>query len=198
MSTDFNNIDLGGELEGSESGLSRRSLVRAGANAAWAVPLISIATSAPALAVSAAPALTINQSGVSRFNDTLVVTAQVTNFGTKATSSPLSLVLTMSQGTGEYAKRPIRGSHTGLGWRNPVPGGPATPGGPWTWTFLNTAKLNPNASTTVLKFFLGVGKNGLLSLTGTHPPQPRTGGGAHFRFSVSSGSVFSEEKTATI
>jgi len=187
--------ELNPELE-TQTGISRRTIVRTGANAAWAVPLITVATAAPSMAASVAPNLAFTSTGIDRFNETIIVTARLTNIGNgKLTVAP-KIIISLDPNAGEYAKRPTKGSQTGFGWHSAVSGGPNE--GPWTWTFIYGAKLAPGQSTQTLKFGLGVGKNGLLSLTGTIPKQVRNPGGGVFTLLGSAGGLTAESKTVTI
>jgi hypothetical protein len=78
--------DVNSDVAGSRH-VSRRTLVRAGATAGWVVPVISVATAAPALAVSSPPNLSVtvtNASGVSL----IVSFGQNTKPSGGATNSP--------------------------------------------------------------------------------------------------------------
>lgn len=189
-----NNAELN-ELD-AQSGISRRTIVRTGANAAWAVPLITVATAAPSMAASVAPKLAFTSTGIDRFNETIIVTAKLTNIGNGKLTTHPKIIISLDPNAGEYAKRPQKGSQTGFGWHSAVAGGPNE--GPWTWTFLYGANLAPGESTQELKFGLGVGKNGLLSLTGTIPKQVRNPGGGLFTLYGSAGSLTAESKTVNI
>ncbi|MDN4174511.1 hypothetical protein QWY28_16240 [Nocardioides sp. SOB77] len=63
-------IDTAAGVDDQQGGLTRRSVVRTGAHLAWAVPAVSLATAAPALAVSGPPSF----PPPSQINDTASVT----------------------------------------------------------------------------------------------------------------------------
>jgi hypothetical protein len=68
-------------------GFSRRSLVKAGAHAAWAVPVVTVVTSAPAFAATSdQAALSVATVTASRADRVVTVTAQVSNTGAAATT----------------------------------------------------------------------------------------------------------------
>ncbi len=89
--------------------ISRRSVVRAGATAAWSVPLIQVVGAAPAFAaVSGDTVLTLaTPTGSYTSATTLHVVASVTNSGTHSTTN---LQLTVSLPT------PASGTVTATGW----------------------------------------------------------------------------------
>lgn len=68
--------------ESRHDGLSRRSVVKTGANLAWAVPAVSIATAAPALAVSPPPEESVEPPPAEEQNQQ----ARTNNAGNKATA----------------------------------------------------------------------------------------------------------------
>ncbi|MCW2786730.1 MAG: hypothetical protein JWP74_3247 [Marmoricola sp.] len=149
--------DTTGEIEPGHTGVTRRTIIRTGANAAWAVPLITVATTAPALAASgSAPSIRITNHGIIRHRakHRFTVHAQVTNVGDGATTAPVVLTLTMPKGTKQFALRPVDYGSSGHGWEGPSDGGPND--GPWTWTFLYTPKVASRATTTLLEFVLHV------------------------------------------
>jgi hypothetical protein len=165
MSTAGTDFTQGDEPE-RRAGLSRRTVVRAGAQTALAVPLITIATSAPALAVSGpsnpgstAPVLTISEHGVIRLRSEhkFLTRIQLTNVGTAATTAPIIATLTMPKGTRQFKRRPKVGHHIGAGWRGPILGGGKK--GPWTWTFIYEPKVATGQVTTLLQFVLKVAKH---------------------------------------
>ncbi|WP_372733637.1 hypothetical protein [Nocardioides sp.] len=82
------------------TGISRRTLVRTGAHAAWVVPAITLATAAPALAVSTNPkVVTSDVSGTIDLKK-LKIKATFTNTGSvKATSMTVMVTVTNADGT---------------------------------------------------------------------------------------------------
>src|SRR5690348_4194361 len=114
-------------------GMSRRSLLKTGSTVAWTVPIIQVATAAPALAVSVlkpvlgftALTASYNGSGDSVRPDLLDVSATVKNTGNAATQN---LQVTLSIPAGVYDKAPTNPT-TPSGWN---PGGWTPSNGGWS------------------------------------------------------------------
>lgn len=108
-----------------EKGLSRRTVMRTGAHAAWAVPAISVATAAPALAASGPAALSVILApiGVRVPLNTVNINATVTNNNTLATTD-FQVVLDLypdSPGDG-FDWTPGATSSTPTGFSAPIKG----------------------------------------------------------------------------
>src|SRR5690242_2835767 len=111
--------------------LSRRTLVRAGATAAWTVPLVQVVSAAPAAAAQSpvtppSNTTTIEITSSSLTYDTsdaskLTFTATVKNKGNVSTSG-LQLVATLPANA--YTNAPTSSAPTaGSGWTGPTSGG---------------------------------------------------------------------------
>jgi hypothetical protein len=134
--------------------VSRRAVVRAGAHAAWAVPAISIATAAPALAVSGGAALQGSAFRV-KFNAAQkklsVFVGALRNTGGTATGGPVTVVVSAPASAQTSMSRPydagVQNSWTYAGRSSS-----ATTD---DYTFVSrTGSLKPNQSTGALSFQL--------------------------------------------
>lgn len=143
------------------SGVSRRALVRTGV---WAVPAVTVATAAPALAASgqslAVSAYSVSVIGL--LDRRLRVTLTIQNLATVATSAALQATFTLDKGTNRLSAAPSR-LFNSSGWGGSGPAG----SGPWTYVYTRTAALSGAASTT-LTFQL------LLTVASTQPSTPVT------------------------
>ena len=197
--SNFHDLGLGNDGESDLNGVSRRSLIRTGATAAVAVPLITVATAAPALAVSPGATISISTAGITRFNDTLVLSLRLTNVGALQTAAASIVTVSLAPAVGtEYAKRPQRIATSGLGWKFGVNGGAPDGSGPWTWTLLHAGKVKPGSSTNTVKLTLGVGKNGFESIFGSFPKSVKNPGKGVFTINAASGSNFATPKELQI
>jgi len=135
-------------------GVSRRTLVRVGAGSAFAVPLISVATVAPAMAVSVGSNAVLRIStGISRHGNKVVLTTRITNTGDAPTTKATTVTFSMARGTNEFHTRPsISSAPSGSGWSAPKLGGGKA--GPWTWTFILGTKLKTPGTSPTLRFVL--------------------------------------------
>src|SRR5688572_24200905 len=98
--------------------ISRRTVVRTGAHAAWAVPAISVATAAPALAVSGEADLK-GRGVVAIFYGgrwRLVITVRpIANDGDTPTG-PITIRIYVPKKKGALSRKPEKTSHSGAGW----------------------------------------------------------------------------------
>ena len=130
------------------TGLSRRSLVRAGATAAWSVQLIQVATSAPAFAAVSGPAKLVFQRFTAIRNDRMIrVSIQLRNTGASDTG-PVTVVVRVPKAQ-DGQKPPVRNGVTG-GWKYVS----RTGNGPWDFTFISKQGVKKNALTPALNFGL--------------------------------------------
>jgi hypothetical protein len=128
--------DVNSDVAGSRH-VSRRTLVRAGATAGWVVPVISVATAAPALAVSSPPNLSVTVTNVSKTSTTLSFTVTVTNSG-GTTASGVSLIVSFGQNT-----KPSGGATNSPDWALTSGAGPSK-----TFTYAKATPLAPGASSS--------------------------------------------------
>lgn len=103
----------------SKSNATRRSVIRAGATAAWAVPAISVAAAVPAFAVSTSAVLSVTAKTLSFYRDTFTGTITFKNTGT-VTSGVITVVfsnLATKVGTGgSYGAKTATAWSFGSGW----------------------------------------------------------------------------------
>ncbi len=137
------------DAEVTETGISRRSIVRAGATAAWAVPLVTVATAAPALAVSGAAVLEIRRFEA-KFNrpkkDLDLFIYGVRNTGT-VPSSQVTVVFSIPRTkTGALSRAP-RFISNSKGWTFVGRTGNAT----WDFTFASTSGIPAGKVSPTLK-----------------------------------------------
>lgn len=137
--------------------VSRRTFVRVGAHAGWAVPAISVATASPVLAVSAPGQATLSvtgyalvafpgPAGVGGYNGTLTVTSD------RSYTKPVQVVVTIPKGTQRLATAPTLDERSvSSGWVGSGPGGDASVG-PWTYTFVRGGGLE-GAGVLTFKLF---------------------------------------------
>lgn len=140
------------EAPDSPPGLTRRAVVRTGANLAWAVPAVSLATAAPALAVSgpvgqAKVALGNFQAAYIRRNAAAKITlASVANTGS-ADAGQVKAVVKFKKNGGAFKKAPKLSGSVSSGWKV------AGPRSGYTFTFVSTdTHLMPNEKTRPLSF----------------------------------------------
>lgn len=137
------------DLTPARPGLSRRQVVKAGAHSAWAVPLITIATAAPALAVSGQGSLV-----ASRFtayyeknrNHFRLNLGPIKNTGS-GTTGQVTVVFRVPQPQQYAGAAPRLVGPKPKGWS--YAGSGSYPGG-WTFTFVSAADLDPGESTPLL------------------------------------------------
>jgi hypothetical protein len=133
--------------------ISRRTVVRTGATAAWAVPAISIATAAPAMAVSNQGDL--NGSGIiaifypGRWR--LILTVRPIQNDGDIRVGAITLIARMPKKRGSLSKKPRKVSHSGRGWRF-VRSYRAN--GRWQYVFTYPQGLAPGAKTSTLTITL--------------------------------------------
>jgi len=128
-------------------GLQRRTVVKAGAHAAWAVPAITLATAAPAFAGSGTPS--VSASGVSGTvtgtgnNRSLDVASTIANTGDGATTS-LTVTYTITGASLTF------GAPTGIsaGWSSSSTGGTGTA----TYVFTRTGTQLAGGDSVPLNF----------------------------------------------
>ena len=123
----------------SGGGISRRSVVKAGAAAAWTVPLVQVVAAAPAVAVSGAPTLVLSGAIGSWNGNSVNLNGRVTltNTGSAPTTS-LQVTLTFDTAW-------TSGSASAGDW-TVSPSGVATVK---TYVFTAQTQLAANASTTL-------------------------------------------------
>ena len=134
--------------------VTRRTVLRTGAHAAWAVPAISVATAAPAFAVSGGASLQGSSfkvqfnSGTKKFH---VMVGPIKNTGGSPTGGPVTVVVSAPKTTPTTMSNPydngVQNNWTYLG---------SSSGSSTTdYTFVSKASsLKPNQSTGALSFFL--------------------------------------------
>jgi hypothetical protein len=84
------------DVQDSSAGIQRRTVVRAGAHAAWAVPAITLATAAPAMAISGTSNAVATLLSASRSGSTVTLTGgAISNLGTTATQN-LTVAVTVT------------------------------------------------------------------------------------------------------
>lgn len=164
----------------SRSGPSRRSVVRVGAAAVWTIPLVQVATSAPAFAASGPATLSISAFTAIRSGQNVSVTIGLQNSGGVPTSSSLVLDFSVPDIGGGYDKKPGSASSLSSGWTprggDPLPNGNT---GPWTYRFTSTSTLAPGTQNVTFT----------IALDG--PAAPTSSG--NFNTSVVSGSLTDTE-----
>lgn len=146
--------------------ISRRTLVRAGATAAWTVPIVQVVGAAPALATTNAPSVSWTQSeGHYRSNSASIIDLTLTaaNHGGSTTKgSTVTIVLPMEAG-----------SYSDLAGASFVSGSGTT------WTFKPNAELVMGGTCTILVSFAvgsGAGGDGSVTWTATNAePAAATG-----------------------
>ena len=138
--------------------ISRRTVVRTGAHAAWAVPAISVATAAPALAASGQPDL--DGSGITAIfysprkkkNWRLIITINpITNKGPGPVGAITLLLRVPKKRNGSLKKKPRYIKKTGAGWRF-VRSYKAN--GRWTYVFTYGRGLAQGEQTPTLTVYL--------------------------------------------
>lgn len=166
-----------------DTGVSRRTVMRVGAGSAFAVPLISVATMAPAMAVSVGSNAVLRIStGISRHGNKVILTTRISNSGDAPTAKATTVTFSMARGTNEFHSRPTISAPAGSGWSAPVLGGGKA--GPWTWTFVLGSKLKAPSVSPTLRFVL------------TTPPA--LGGKASIKVNARSSLVNAPSKTVVV
>jgi hypothetical protein len=175
--------------EAARTGLSRRSVLRVGANAAWAIPAVTVVTAAPAFAASTPAKAVLHVVGytIARNTASGAITGSLTvsNTGTAPTVGATTVTIQIPKGSPPLDKAPTPptvGSSAGSGW---VFSSSNTAGntGPWTYTWTYSLTITPNQSSTVLNVSLtgssgGTPKSGGVSTTATAQSTGGTAGGA--------------------
>lgn len=134
----------------SRPGVSRRQVVKIGANAAWAVPLISVATAAPALAVSGQGALRAStfKAVFERNRRNFVLDLGPVENAGAGTVGQVTVVFRIPRSTGLLSRAPRLLGPRPQGWsfagRRYVSGG-------WTFTFVSHSELDPGEATPRLR-----------------------------------------------
>jgi hypothetical protein len=82
----------------SSGGISRRSVVKAGAAAAWTIPLVQVVAAAPAVAVSGAPQLAFTQKSATYSSSTELITVSLTLNNSGGDTYGLTVKLTLPSG----------------------------------------------------------------------------------------------------
>lgn len=144
------------------SGVSRRSVVRVGAAAAWTVPLVQIATAAPALAVSGPADLDIQGYYVSRDEKKKalkVYIAKVRNTGAQPSGQVTVTVDVPRTKTGSFSKKPWLKQGPSSGWTF-VGDSYSAATKTWTFTFVSDSGVPAGGKTPPLYFLLGLTNNG--------------------------------------
>lgn len=147
------------DLTPNASGVSRRSVVRVGAAAAWTVPLVQVATAAPALAVSGPAKLDIQGFYVSRDEKKTalkVYISSVKNTGGQPAGQVTVVVRVPKTKKGSFSKRPWLKEGPSQGWSFAG----RTGNGPWDFTFVSYAGVPAGGKTKHLLFLLGLTNNG--------------------------------------
>lgn len=148
------------------SGLSRRSVLRAGAHAAWVVPVVTVATASPAMAhhspghttpPATAPDLALT-GFVPRRGTTAKATIGVANTGDAAAENvQVTISIPNSTGgNGAWNRGTLSVSGVSAGW---TVSGPTTNGTTTTFTFTRDTALAGGTSET-LSFYLTSTSNG--------------------------------------
>ena len=146
------------------SGLNRRTVLKAGAHAAWAIPAVQVITQAPALAASgdslsfsAGPAgswqsTDSTKSGYKRFKISALAIKVTSSHGGSAT---VTVTLTFPTGSGSLT------APTVTGWTAPTVSG-------LTATYTTTAPVSAGSSTPGLTgvFVVGTHTSGTIQVTG--------------------------------
>ena len=124
---------------GMSGGISRRSIMKAGAAAAWSVPLVQVVAAAPAVAVSGSATLAVSAppSGWNGRSANLPVAITITNTG--------SVPTTNLQVTCTFDSAWTSGKATATGWAV-QPTGVATTK---TYTFTASTQVAANATATL-------------------------------------------------
>ena len=135
------------------SGLTRRQVVRTGANVAWAVPLVTVATAAPALAVSGYQGH-LQGSGMSvtclaNQKKIRIVVNPIKNTGKGTTGQVTVVVHIPKTASGPFSKPPVYGGKQGSGWTYL---GMTTTSSGYDFTFISDSGLAPGQSTKPLSF----------------------------------------------
>src|SRR4051794_1471547 len=135
------------------SGVSRRSLLRAGSAAVWAVPVVQVASAAPALAVSGQCKLTINFFNVwhnSRAGSMGFKVRGIKDTGTSPSGQVTVVVHVPKTAAGAFSKSPYLSRPPGNGWT--FVGKTGT--GPWDFTFISASGVGPGQTLPPLYFVL--------------------------------------------
>jgi hypothetical protein len=155
-------IEGGSATDRSESGLTRRSVVRTSAHLAWAVPAVTMATAAPALAVSGPAHLRMSGFSVnysSGHTQLDVHMGPVKNNGGSDAGQLTAVVEVPEKKKGPFRKAPAMDGGASDGWKFAGRSG----NGPWTFTFVATdGHLRAGEKTRPLDFALALagGKKG--------------------------------------
>lgn len=141
------------------SGLTRRSVVRAGTTAAWAVPLVTVATASPALAVSPGNAeLQLTGFHLHREPRQVVLAVDIhgiRNTGTTPSGQVTVVVRVPETRYGAFSEAPRLVSGPGRGWTFVG----VTGDGPWDFSFISNTGIAPKRSAPELEFRLKLANN---------------------------------------
>ena len=130
------------------SGVSRRSLVRAGATVAWSVPLVQIATAAPALAAVSGPARLrcISFTGTRTNTRVRLNIGGIKNTGGTPTGQVTVVIRWPKKRPGQLAPRYQNSLSAGWTFAG------KTGHGPWSFMFVSNAGVAPGHQTPPLTF----------------------------------------------
>lgn len=143
----FDETTVGGDSAESTSGLSRRSVVRAGAVAAWSVPLVQLAAAAPSFAASGPADLSTSTIGTrtrgGAGSKDVTFPINIINTNTLATTA---LTVTIPCALGGLSNTQVAPT----GWTAVSSGGSSN--NRTLVTYTKTVQLGGNASTGVTNF----------------------------------------------
>ena len=142
------------------AGVSRRSVVKAGAVAAWSVPLVQLATAAPALAVSGLAKLQILGFSLDRERKHTALDVKLSGIRNRGTGSSGQVTVVAhvpKTKKGALSGAPKLSGTPSKGWRYVGRTGP----GPWDFTFITTTGLPAGRTTPQLWFRLKLVNNGM-------------------------------------
>jgi len=149
------------QTESKRSGMSRRTVVKTGAHAAWAVPAISLATAAPAMASSGA-VLSISGTSANRAVAILTASASVDNTGTQTTSG-LQLIVDISSTSGNATG--VTAATTPTGWGTPVKTNPGSQLARFTYTATGQLANGASQSFSGATYTIPIGQAGPGTIT---------------------------------
>lgn len=156
-----NELDTATADETTSGGFSRRTVVRAGAHAAWVVPAVSLATAAPALAASPPPGkdkVKIGEFGANYTNGRGGVHVELSPIANKGKGDAGQITVVVSvpeKQKGPFSKAPTLDGPASKGWAFAGRSG----NGPWDFTFVTkTDSFETGEKTRPLDFDLDVVK----------------------------------------
>lgn len=142
----MSNVD---DVTRESTGVSRRTLVRAGAHAAWVVPAVTVISAAPAMAISASTGSLVwsgtgtGHAGTAAWSaknatDFTLSGAALTATSAQGTTTTVTLVVTFpilitENGGGSQQSQPTGGLASG--WSSPTFGGAGTSANPYTASY---------------------------------------------------------------